>query len=92
MIKYFRSRGFMDKMFVLAFLFVTVNVAITYLLVALSGVLGITDISPVNEIIIGSFAFLSIFAGFMVWKAKVENCRKHKDVNRLEELESEESA
>jgi len=91
MIKYFRSRGFMDKMFIIAFVFVILNVIITYLLVSLSGILGISDISPVNEIIIGSFAFLSIFAGFMVWKAKVENCRKHKDVNRLEELEREES-
>ena len=80
----------MDKMFILAFVFVILNVMMTYLLVALSGVLGIPDLSPLNEINIGSFAFLSIFAGFITWKAKVENCRKHKDVNRLKELEMEE--
>ncbi len=30
-----------------------------------------------------------VFTGFVVWKAKVENCRKHKDVNKLDELEGE---
>ena len=46
-----------------------------------TGVLGIT--------VSGAFAELGLHTGFIVWKCKVENCRKYKDVNRLEILESD---
>ena len=52
-----------------------------------SGCLGITDMQPLTTTIEKSFEWAMIFTGFIVWKAKVENCRKHKDVNRLNELE-----
>ena len=55
-----------------------------------SGYLGITDLSVLSTTITCAFAELGIHTGFIVWKSKVENCRKHKDVNRLESLESEE--
>lgn len=86
----FKKRGFMDKMFFLSFIFTSVSVIASWILIALSGVLGILDLSPLSQIIDGTFTFMSWFAGFMVWKSKTENCRKFKDVNRLEELEREE--
>ena len=90
MVKFFRKRGFMDRMFMLSFLFVVFIVITCFLLVAFSGRLGISDTSTLTEIASKSFDFMAIFTGFMVWKAKVENCRKYKDINRLESLESEE--
>lgn len=85
----FKNRGYMDKMFLLSFIFTLVIVIASWVLIALSGYLGITDISPISQIVDGAFSFMSLFAGFMVWKSKTENCRKFKDVNKLEELESE---
>ena len=85
----FKKRGFMDKMFFLSFVFTSVVVIFSWLLTAFSGILQITDISPLCQIVDGAFSFMTLFAGFMVWKSKTENCRKFKDVNRLEELESE---
>lgn len=57
---------------------------------ALSGVLQIADLSIISYGLPAVYTELAIHSGFMVWKAKVENCRKHKDINRLEELEREE--
>lgn len=86
----FRKRGFMDRMFFLSFIFTSVIVVASWILIALSGYLGITDVTTLSQIVDGAFSFMSLFAGFMVWKSKTENCRKFKDVNRLEELEREE--
>ena len=62
-----------------------------FLLNALSGFLKITDLSIINIGLPCAFTELGIHTGFIVWKSKVENCRKYKDVNRLKSLESEES-
>lgn len=86
----FKKRGFMDRMFFLSFIFTSVIVVASWILIALSGYLGITDVTTLSQIVDGAFSFMSLFAGFMVWKSKTENCRKFKDVNRLEELEREE--
>lgn len=69
--------------------FVTVVVIISFMTMWLSGFLGITDLSPISVIVPSAFGELGIHTGFMVWKAKVENCRKNKDVNRAETIESE---
>ena len=69
--------------------FVTAVVIISFMTMWLSGFLGITDLSPISVIVPSAFGELGIHTGFMVWKAKVENCRKNKDVNRAETLESE---
>lgn len=62
-----------------------------FLLNALSGYLKITDLSIINIGLPCAFTELGIHTGFIVWKSKVENCRKYKDVNRLTSLESEEN-
>jgi hypothetical protein len=61
-----------------------------FLLNVLSGYLKITDLSIINIGLPCAFTELGIHTGFIVWKSKVENCRKYKDVNRLASLESEE--
>lgn len=62
-------------------------VAAAVLLTALSGILGITDMSALSAIPPCAYAELGIHTGFIIWKAKTENCRKHKDYSKLEELE-----
>lgn len=84
-----KKRSFTDKLYVFnlvfSWLFITICIALT----VFSGYLNITDLSIVNVGIPTIFAELSVHTGFVIWKAKVENCRKFKDVNLLNELESE---
>lgn len=86
-LKYKRKRGFIDRCYIFSIIFICCIVTASYLAVIQSGCLGITDMQPLTTTIEKSFEWAMIFTGFVVWKAKVENCRKHKDVNRLNELE-----
>ncbi len=82
-------RGFMDRCYRSTMIFICCIVVASFWAVINSGKLGVTDMTPLTTIIDKSFELAMVYTGFMVWKAKVENCRKHKDVNRLEELKSE---
>ena len=82
-----KKRGFIDRCYVFAIAFICCIVAASFWAVSNSGALGITDMSPLTTTIEKAFEWAMLFTGFIVWKAKVENCRKHKDVNRLLELE-----
>lgn len=88
-LKYKRKRGFIDRCYIFSIVFICCIVSASYLAVINSGTLGITDMQPLTTTIEKSFEWAMVFTGFIVWKAKVENCRKHKDVNRLKEMESE---
>lgn len=88
-LKYDKKRGFMDRCYRNTMIFICCVVVASYWAVINSGRLGITDMSPLTATIEKAFELGMAFTMFMVWKAKVENCRKFKDVNRLEELESE---
>lgn len=72
----FKKRGFTDKLYflnlTLSWLFIVVCIVIT----ALSGTLGITDLSLVSVGIPAVFAELGVHTGFIVWKAKTENISK----------------
>lgn len=83
-------RGFTDRMYYYNFVAVHVIVGAVVLLTALSGILGITDMSALAAVPPCAYAELGIHTGFIVWKAKVENCRKNRDMGRLEKLETEE--
>lgn len=85
-----KRRGFIDKCYVFAMAFVCCIVSASFYAVLKSGAWGITDMSPLTTTIDKAFDWAMLFTGFIVWKAKVENCRKYKDVNRLVDLESEE--
>ena len=71
-----KKRGFTDKLYflnlTLSWLFIVVCIVIT----ALSGTLGITDLSLVSVGIPAVFAELGVHTGFIVWKAKTENINK----------------
>ena len=71
-----KKRGFTDKLYflnlTLSWLFIVVCIVIT----ALSGTLGITDLSLVSVGIPAVFAELGVHTGFIVWKAKTENISK----------------
>lgn len=85
----FKKRGFMDRLYLLNFVTVWVFVCLCYVLTVFSGFCAISDLSIVSVGVPCAFTELGIHTGFIVWKAKTENCRKYKDVNKLEELESE---
>ncbi|MDO5572965.1 MAG: hypothetical protein Q4G60_03185 [bacterium] len=81
--------GKMDKLYLYNVIFVTATTIATFTIVIFSGKLGITDLSPICTVDTAAFTELGIHTGFIVWKSKVENCRKFKDVNRAEALEQE---
>lgn len=81
------KRGFSDKLYFYNFRAVWVFTGACYLLNALSGVLGVSELAVITYGIPAAFAELGLHTGFIVWKAKVENCRKNRDFSKLEELE-----
>ena len=82
-------RGFMDKLYFYNLRFAWCFTVACFVLNALSGYLNITELAIITYGIPVVWSELALHTGFMIWKAKTENCRKHKDVNRLEQLESE---
>lgn len=88
-----KKRSFTDRLYVVNLVFAWLFILVCIILTVLSGYLNITDLSIVSIGIPTVFAELSVHTGFIIWKAKVENCRKFKDVNAqqniLEQLESE---
>lgn len=83
------KRGFTDKLYYYNFRLVWIFVLACYLLTIFSGekFLHITDLSVVSVGIQAAFTELGIHTGFIIWKAKTENCRKHKDESKVKELE-----
>ncbi len=81
------KRGFTDKLYYYNFRAVWVFVSACFALNALSGFFGITELAIISYGIPAAFTELGIHTGFIVWKAKTENCRKNKDFSKLRELE-----
>lgn len=85
-----KKQGVSMKLYILNFIMVWLYAWACLALTAISGYLNITmDSGVLGTSASCAFAELGLHTGFIVWKAKVENCRKYKDVNRLEILESE---
>ncbi len=84
-----RRRGFSERLYLLNLLLVWVYVFSIFWLTKNSGNLGIMDLSSYASGMPYAFGELGIHTGFIVWKAKVENCRKYKDVNQIEVLEND---
>ena len=84
-----KKRSFTDKLYVFNLVASWLFIIICVLLTIFSGYLNITDLSIINIGIPTVFAELGVHTGFVIWKAKVENCRKFKDVNLIQQLESE---
>lgn len=86
-----KKRSFTDKLYIFNLVAVWLFVIICIILTLFSGYLNINDLSIVSIGLPTVFAELGIHTGFIIWKAKVENCRKFKDVNLLNELEQDNS-
>ncbi len=82
-------RGFNDKLYYYNLRFAWWFTIVCFILTATSGYLGVTDMSVVSVGLPVVWGELGIHTGFIIWKAKEENCRKYKDVNNdeLEEIE-----
>lgn len=89
MVKLIKHRGFTDKLYFYNFCAVHILMAAILAITALGGVLGLADLSPLSNIPQWAYTELGIHTAFIVWKAKVENCRKNKDYSKLKELEEE---
>lgn len=76
MFKKFKERGFTDKLYFLNLTLSWLFIVICIVMTALSGRLGITDLSLVSVGIPAVFTELGVHTGFIVWKAKTENMSK----------------
>lgn len=74
--KMIKKRGFTDKLYFLNLTLSWLFIIICIVLTALSGRLGITDLSLVSVGIPAVFTELGVHTGFIVWKAKTENISK----------------
>ena len=85
--KILMNRGFTDKLYFYNFRMVWMFTWACYILDALSGILGVTDLAVITYGLPVAFTELGLHTGFIIWKAKTENCRKNKDKSKLTELE-----
>lgn len=74
-----QKRGFTDRLYFLNLKLTWIFVWACLILNALSGLLGIPSLDIITYGVPAAFAELAIHTGFIIWKAKVENCRKHKE-------------
>lgn len=77
--KRIKRRGFTDRLYFANLICTWIFVWACFVACLFSGVMGITDLSVLSTAISCAFAELGIHTAFVVWKAKVENCRKHKE-------------
>lgn len=82
-----QRKSYSDRLYWLNFKMAWLFVFTCLILTVFSGRLGIMDLSIVTVGVPAAFGELGLHTGFIIWKHKVENCRKHKDVNQLQELE-----
>ena len=82
------NRGFTDRLYFLNLILAWIFIVVCIIVTLLSGVLGISDLSLVSVGIPAVFAEVAVHSGFIIWKAKVENCRKYGRV-RYEDIENE---
>lgn len=80
-------RGFSDRLYYYNFRAVWLFTAACFILDAVSGYLGVIDLPIISYGVPAAFTELGLHTGFIIWKAKTENCRKNKDYSKLEELE-----
>lgn len=80
------KRGFTERLYMLNFVCVWLYMISILILTTRSGHLGIDDLGSYASGIPYAFAQLGVHSSLIVWKAKVENCRKYKDVNALNDI------
>lgn len=76
MFKYFKSRGFTDRLYIINLIFVILLTIASYLLTIYATKLEIFDTSLFSTALMAAWAELSIHTGFIISKAKKENSQK----------------
>lgn len=87
--KLIMRRGYTDKLYYYNFRAVWTFTFACFFLNAVSGYLNISDLPVITYGLPVVFGELGLHTGFIIWKAKTENCRKNKDFSMLKELEEE---
>ena len=67
---------FSKKIYIYNLVLVTLVVVASFVVVCLSGVLGISDLSPISTVCTSSFIEIGLHSAFYIWKAKCENVIK----------------
>ena len=81
MIKWWKSRGFTDKLYVLNLTFTWLFTIICLVLTFYQSDLGIIDFSVVIYGLPVVWGELSVHTGFIIWKSKAENMAKYNKDN-----------
>lgn len=76
--KSIKRRGYTDRLYFYNFIAVHMIMAAILAVTALSGVMGITDLSPLGSIPQWAYTELGLHTAFIIWKAKEENSRKYR--------------
>ena len=76
MVEHQKRMEFSKKIYIFNIIFVVCLVIASLVLIALSGRLGLSDLSPLTVICTAGFSELGIFSGFYANKAKAENILK----------------
>lgn len=77
MIKWWKSRGFTDKLYFLNLAFAWVFTIFCMVITVIQSMLYITDFSIVIYGLPVVWAELSVHTGFIIWKSKAENMSKY---------------
>ena len=85
------KRGFTDKLYIVNLAIVLVVTIASFVVVILSGRLGIMDMSPIVSVLSGAYGELAVYTGFIVWKAKNENMNKHREDSGIEDGDIDEN-
>lgn len=90
MIRWFKKRGYTDRLYFANLLFAWSFTIVCILLTILSGKLYFTDMSIVSVGMGVVWGELTVHTGFVIRKAWLENLSKHKDeLHELKDLQSQ---
>lgn len=79
-----RRRGYTDRLYFLNLKLTWTFVWACFILNVVCGFLGVQTLDIIVYGIPAAFAELGLHTGFIIWKAKVENCRKYKKEDVIE--------
>ena len=76
MIKWFKSRGFTDRLYFLNLLFAWFFTVFCMVITVLQSAMGLVDFSIIAYGIPAVYGELAVHTGYVVWKSKAENMSK----------------
>lgn len=83
--KMLMNRGFTDKLYWYNFRAVWWFTCACFILNTISGYLGVGELAIITYGIPAAFGELALHTGFIIWKSKSENFRKHPEIKNMEE-------